>query len=240
MKRAALFTLAALWMPFSPALSQPGSEEAIRQLSERVSDIIERLETESSGDAFAAVRQVSNGVRMDGDNPLGQFFAVPGTDTVNFQECGSSRSEVIAASLVEPTKETCKSRPGTATPSIPHFASTRWTFDPNKNGYTVTTVPGGGETPGTVAFVDCASVPTALIVAAEKAVKGTEGVAGSREALSTLDVPEGQGTETGATDRPTLAQCRDASEFWTLQSAGVPTVSDSRLFGVTSRPPPFM
>ncbi|MCA1241634.1 hypothetical protein LC092_04205 [Stappia stellulata] len=241
MLRATLILSVALWSVPVAAEIALTSRDAIDRLNDEVANILKQLADPTAGNSFATAPRIGNGVRTDGNNPLGRYFPVAGTDKVSFSECGSDESVIIDASLVLPTSETCKSLPGTGAPSFPNSASVRWVYDADKNGFFVTAE---ADTDNTMAagaqFVDCSTVPSSLLLAARKAREGVEGVVGPSDALSALNVASDKKTEASPTERATVQQCKTVDEFWTLQSAQTLERAEDRLIGVTREAPRSM
>ncbi|GGE97831.1 hypothetical protein H1W37_08320 [Stappia taiwanensis] len=187
---------------------------------------------------FATVGSWSNGVRTDGQNPLGEFAPIEGTSNVAFKKCGSDTPDIIPAELVLKTSEICGSVPGLPLPSFPRTAAKRWKLDPATNHFQVSASSDGIR----LASVDCTKLPPALLITAQTALDGSSTVAGSQNALARFGVSPDNKTEVAAETRTTPELCQMAPEFWTVETAMPSSAPDPSLkvLGVSSERPPIL
>lgn len=200
--------------------------------------IVVKSATADDAIVFATAMPIGHGVRKDGDNPLGEVTPIQGTSDVSFRPCGAENAEIIPASSILPTTEVCASVPGISQPSV---QARHWVYSPDLGGFKIAAADDARQ-PGATAFVKCHDLPSALLVVAGKTQMGQEAIAGSPEALASLDVQADKQAAIPDETPSTLSQCRVAAEFWTFDASAKQLATDNmiQILGVSRNRPRVM
>ena len=237
MKAATIATSIAVLSALSFASAQE-TDTAPHFSWQELKDTMVKSAATNDAIVFATASPIGHGVRMDGDNPLGEVTPIQGTLDVSFRPCGAEDAEIIPASSVLPTTEVCASVPGISSPSL---QARHWVYNPDLGGFKVAS-PDNAQQPGATAFVKCHDLPSALLVIAGKTQRGEEAIAGSPEALASLDVQADKQAAIPDETPSTLSQCRVAQEFWTFDASAKQLATDDmiQILGVSRNRPRVM